>query len=331
LDKRYQVFISSTFADLKEERGKVQQAVMELDCIPAGMELFPAIDQEQFEFIKKVIDDCDYYLLIIGGRYGSVSDEGVSYTEMEYHYAVSKGIKVIALLHEDPSTLPVKKSEMDFEARQKLSAFRDIAANGRLVRFWTEANQLPGLTLSSLVKTMRAYPAVGWVRGNSVADPELYKELAALRKENQELRAVAATQPVVMDLSGLAGFQDEVEVHGNGKSPKNGSYITLTWQAVVTWGELFGFVGAELLSPQGDLALRRSTAQWLKNKSNRANDSLSKNDLLNEDYQTMKIQFRALGLIESDGDLLEEVWHLTKAGEREMISLRVVRKTSTIK
>jgi hypothetical protein len=90
MDKRYQIFISSTFTDLQEERAKVQQAVMELECIPAGMEAFPAIDEEQFEFIKKVIDDCDYYLLVIGGRYGSVSEEaGLSYTEMEYDYADS--------------------------------------------------------------------------------------------------------------------------------------------------------------------------------------------------------------------------------------------------
>jgi len=59
LEKRYQVFVSSTYADLKEERQKVIQALMELDCIPAGMELFPAADEEQFEFIKRVIDDCD--------------------------------------------------------------------------------------------------------------------------------------------------------------------------------------------------------------------------------------------------------------------------------
>jgi hypothetical protein len=80
-DKRYQVFVSSTYTDLKDERGKVIQTLMELDCIPAGMELFPAMDEEQFRFIKRVIDDCDYYILIVGGRYGSVSPEGVSYTE----------------------------------------------------------------------------------------------------------------------------------------------------------------------------------------------------------------------------------------------------------
>ena len=75
MDKRYQVFISSTCADLKEERRAVIQTVIQLNCIPAGMELFPAADEEQLAFIKRVIDDCDYYLLIIGGRYGSV-DEG---------------------------------------------------------------------------------------------------------------------------------------------------------------------------------------------------------------------------------------------------------------
>ncbi|MCR9883896.1 DUF4062 domain-containing protein, partial [Vibrio alginolyticus] len=75
MEKRYQVFVSSTFADLQEERQQVIQALMEMDCIPAGMELFPATDEEQWEFIKRIIDDCDYYLLIIGGRYGSVSSD----------------------------------------------------------------------------------------------------------------------------------------------------------------------------------------------------------------------------------------------------------------
>jgi hypothetical protein len=87
MDIRYQVFISSTFADLKDERGAIFQTLMEMDCIPAGMELFPAMDEEQWHFIKRIIDDCDYYILVIGGRYGSMSKEGVSYTEMEYDYA----------------------------------------------------------------------------------------------------------------------------------------------------------------------------------------------------------------------------------------------------
>src|SRR5260221_11759305 len=106
MDKRYQVFVSSTYADLKEERRRVIQTVIEMDCIPAGMELFPAADEEQFQFIKRVIDDCDYYLLIIGGRYGSITAGGISYTGQEYDYPVKGGLKAIPLLHENPDAIP---------------------------------------------------------------------------------------------------------------------------------------------------------------------------------------------------------------------------------
>src|SRR6266852_3705735 len=112
MDKRYQVFVSSTYADLREERQRVIQTVIQMDCIPAGMELFPAVDEEQFQFIKRVIDDCDYYLLIVGGRYGSTTAEGISYTEKEFDYAISRGLRVIALVHENPDAIPLGKSEI---------------------------------------------------------------------------------------------------------------------------------------------------------------------------------------------------------------------------
>lgn len=132
MDKRYQVFVSSTFTDLQEERSNVIQSLMEMDCIPAGMELFPSIDEEQWEFIKKIIDDSDYYLLIIGGRYGTVAEDGLSYTEKEFDYALSKGLKVVVLVHEDPQTLPLSKSEADPLLREKLQKFIEKASTGRL-------------------------------------------------------------------------------------------------------------------------------------------------------------------------------------------------------
>lgn len=74
-NKKYQVFISSTYSDLIEERRKILDILLAADCIPAGMEAFVATDAEQFEVIKKVIDLCDYYVLIIGKRYGSISPD----------------------------------------------------------------------------------------------------------------------------------------------------------------------------------------------------------------------------------------------------------------
>lgn len=161
MDKRYQVFVSSTYTDLNEERQLVTQTLMKMGCIPAGMELFPASDEDQFAFIKRVIDDCDYYLVIIGGRYGSVTTEGISYTEKEYDYAVKKGLKVVGLLHRNPENIPVSKAESVPEAREKLVAFRDKVSKDRLVDYWDNAPALPGLVALSMVNAIKTFPGVG--------------------------------------------------------------------------------------------------------------------------------------------------------------------------
>ena len=108
---------------------------MEMDCIPAGMEIFPAADEEQWAFIKKVINDCDYYILIIGGRYGSLDSSGISYTEKEHDYAMTIGLKILAFLHEVPDEIPVGKSDVDPASQAKLLAFRQRVSTGRLGNF----------------------------------------------------------------------------------------------------------------------------------------------------------------------------------------------------
>ena len=68
MDKRYQVFVSSTFEDLQEERREVMQTLLSLNCIPTGMELFPAADDDSWTHIQRFIAECDYYVVIVGGR-----------------------------------------------------------------------------------------------------------------------------------------------------------------------------------------------------------------------------------------------------------------------
>ncbi len=88
MDKRYQIFVSSTFADLQQERQAVMQALLSLDHFPAGMELFPASDEDQWALIKGVIDDSDYYVLADWWTvWAPRPHDGISYTEMEFEYA----------------------------------------------------------------------------------------------------------------------------------------------------------------------------------------------------------------------------------------------------
>ena len=334
MNKRYQVFISSTYADLKEERSKVTQTIMELDCIPAGMEIFPAIDEEQFEFIKKVIDDCDYYLLIIGGRYGSLSDDGISYTEKEYDYAIAKNIKVIAFLHNDPSNIPLGKSEKEAESRQKLEDFRTKVSTNRLIKYWETASDLPGLVALSLSKTIKTYPAIGWVRANSVAGPEVFQEMNELRKDNENLKKSIRELSMTESLNNekLAGLEDNVTFTGthtqwNSYSKRQDNS---NWTFESTWGQVFAIISPYLLESPNDLIAKKIISQQLYNSSSEPSPSGTA-ELKEQDFQTLKIHFKTLGLINlSYGATVQGgsalFWELTKVGEQVLLELRSVKK-----
>jgi len=110
----------------------IEEALAKAGYISSGMELFPATDQQQLEFIKLVIDRCDYYVVIVGGRYGSLADDNVSFTEKEYEYAISKKIPVLAFLHAYPEKIEVGKTDQNEEKSKRLRAFRERLANGRI-------------------------------------------------------------------------------------------------------------------------------------------------------------------------------------------------------
>src|SRR4051794_5259036 len=141
MEKRYQVFVSSTFRDLKDERREVMQALLEMDCIPAGMELFPAADDDAWKLIQRVIDQSDYYVVIVGGKYGTTDAEGISYTEREYDYATSRTKHVLAFLHENPEALAGTKLELDGDLRERLTVFRRRIEKEHTCKYWNSAQE----------------------------------------------------------------------------------------------------------------------------------------------------------------------------------------------
>ena len=187
MDKRYQVFVSSTYEDLQEERKEVMQALLELDCIPAGMELFPASNDDQWTLIKSVIDDCDYYLLIVGGKYGSTNEEGTSYTQMEFEYALEAKKPIISFLPQNPDSIPSGKTEKDPQKVEKLEHFKEIAKK-KMVRFWTSPADLGSKVSRSMIKLIKEYPAIGWVKANEITNEKAVQEITRLQNENDILK-----------------------------------------------------------------------------------------------------------------------------------------------
>lgn len=126
MEKKYQIFISSTYTDLIEERKRVRDTILSMLHFPVGMEIFGAADEEQWEIIRNTIDSSDYYVLLVAHRYGSVisegPDAGISYTEKEYRYAKEKGIPILAFLINE--NVPVPPGNMEKDNPEKLAAFK---------------------------------------------------------------------------------------------------------------------------------------------------------------------------------------------------------------
>lgn len=343
MDKRYQVFISSTYADLQDERQEVIQALLELDCIPAGMELFPAASDDQWTLIKQVIDDCDYYMVIVAGRYGSIGPDGLSYTEMEYRYALDTGKPIIGFVHRDPGGLAANRTESSDQGKEKLNEFRNLVQK-KMCRFWESPADLGSQVSRSLVKLMRSNPGVGWVRGNLVPDEGAIEEILGLRRRIEELQQelLAASSHGPEGASGLAQGKDVFNINYTfAASPTGYTSDACEYEAEVNveWDEIFAAMSPLMIdeATEGQLTKALNDLVYLEASEHLTSSNQFKDHKLmsfrisRDDFQTIKIQLRALGLIAKSARNRSvkdtaTYWTLTPYGDTVMTRLRAIKK-----
>lgn len=168
MDKKYQIFISSTYEDLKDVRAKAIHTILSMSQFPAGMELFSAAEEEQWQIITETIDSSDYYVLIVGRKYGSIiadgPDAGISYTEKEFNYALEKGVPILAFVMDSSASVEGSKIETDPKKLEGLNAFLEKVKTGRMVKFWKNADEFSAQLSQTLYKAMMRGNRPGWVR-----------------------------------------------------------------------------------------------------------------------------------------------------------------------
>ncbi len=347
MDKRFQIFISSTFRDLIEERQALQRSILELDHFPAGMELFPAGDDSAWDLIKDVIEFSDYYALIIGGRYGTLDENGISYTEKEYDYAVSLKKYVIPLLHKDPDNLPRGKTETDAAAWNKLVQFRAKVEKRHTCVYWTSAAELRAQIIVGLTSAIKRHPAVGWVRSSEVPTEATLKETLALRKRVAELEqqlAATETSPPA-ETNELMHGEDQYEIYCTFVAGVDGDTFGRQDQPYggtihLTWNDIFASVAPSMINEADDFRLKWSLRDYFTKKAREEfekNDALKNRELKHfkfDDFymDTCVVQFRALGLIRENKKArsikdTKAYWTLTPYGDYTMVKLRALRKT----
>lgn len=341
MDKRYQVFVSSTFEDLQEERKEVMQALLELDCIPAGMELFPASSDDQWSLIKRVIDDCDYYVLIIGGRYGSENERGISYTQMEFEYALSKNKPIISFLHKKPEEIIAKKTDNNPEKKKKLESFRELAQK-KLVKYWETPAELGGVVSRSMIKLIKDYPAEGWVKSGSAVDEKSLAEIARLQRENNELRdkLQEITTEAPKGTERFAQGEDKLIIKFTFRANYMYSYDSYDdFEEVLpfTWNKIFSRVAPNMIDECDESTFKYALEDMIESSISRiqeidGNDQLDNFrsfNISNESYNLIKVQLKALGLIKLSARKRstkdnETYWTLTPYGEYYMTQLLAI-------
>jgi hypothetical protein len=273
LDKREQVFVSSTHADLIEERQAIIMALLRMDCFPAGMEFFPASHEEKWSLIKKVIEDSDYYIVVIGGRYGSLHQDGVSFTEKEFDYAEEIGKPILAFIHREPDLIPAGKTELDPASRIKLEAFREKAGQ-RMADFWTTSPELAGNVIVGLIAARKTHPAEGWIRASNALTPEIEREISDLQANVATLtneKDAATRRAVITDLAqGEDLFpiqatieywtQEDLDKHHDDPWSARKSKMSID----MSWDDIFGALSPSLIDESGEVGMKNSLSRAIR-------------------------------------------------------------------
>ena len=192
MKKKAQIFISSTYKDLKDERQAAVSAILKAGHIPAGMELFTAGDESQMETIKRWINESDIFMLILGGRYGSIEPTtGLSYTELEYDYAVNSGMPYFAVVIEE-SALEQKVKDngrdvIETENTKQLNTFRKKVLS-RTSAFFMDVQDIKLAVFETVSDFLARYEFKGWISGDEIPDIQSFTDqINKLREENKLL------------------------------------------------------------------------------------------------------------------------------------------------
>lgn len=344
MEKRYQVFVSSTFIDLQEERREVMQALLELDSIPSGMELFPAANEDQWTLIRKVIDDCDYYIVIVGGRYGSIGPNGLSFTEMEYRYALETKKPILGFVCKNPAEISAGKTEASETGREKLQAFRKLVQQ-RPCRFWETPADLGSHVSRSLIKLIKTHPAIGWVRGDQVPSQEVSTEILALRRTIDELEKKLASAAIEAPQGAelLSRGKDTIELHYRFVASMTNYHVGGTVQfatCTMSWDRIFSALAPVMINEVSERGLVRELNALIEKevfdelKTDRSYKTkyLIDFEVESDDFQTVKVQLLALGLITKSvkNRSVKDTgtyWTLTPYGDNQMTKLRAISRT----
>ncbi|AOA57217.1 DUF4062 domain-containing protein [Acinetobacter larvae] len=219
LDKRYQVFVSSSGEEMRPERTVIMQTLMSMGFFSWGLEQRSPLGTA---LARRQIEECDYVLLLLGSQYGACSSSGIGYLHLDYIYAVTKQKPIIVFMHAEPlrhalalqpdtlscatttATLAVddkhvaplqQATQHQPRLDDKFLAFRQqLQRDQDQVFCYQNCKDLESSLRSRMLQLLERYPVVGWVRPQNLQI--LQDEIDDLKIKLAQLRLLLNQQQI---------------------------------------------------------------------------------------------------------------------------------------
>lgn len=262
LDKRYQVFITTSGKEMQPERMVVSQTLIGMGFFSWGLEQRTPLSTA---FARRQIDDCDYVLLLLGSQYGEQSVSGVSYLNLEYIYAVTKQKPIIVFMHESPDSREAYLKEENPVLKNKFNEFRNqLQKEVEQVITYRTLRDLELAVRSYLPQMLERYPVVGWVRPQSiqVLQDEVDHLKSKLAKVSVE-QGSKDTDPFLTlpKVSWHDVFNFDYRVHAY----QDGNFKELTPLREMTWAELLKILSIDFRQPMPEDFFSKVLNEYLNN------------------------------------------------------------------
>ncbi|MEK5754596.1 DUF4062 domain-containing protein [Acinetobacter variabilis] len=246
LDKRYQVFISTSGAEMQPERIILSQTLVGMGFFSWGLEQRTPLNTA---FARRQIDDCDYVVILLGSQYGEQSVSGVGYMHLEYIYAVTKQKPIIVFMHEDPASRDSSLHDTKPELQEKFKEFRQLLQQeADQVFCYRTLRDLEMAVRLNMPQMLERYPVSGWVRPQNTQ--ALHDEIDQLKAKVAQLERDGGTREVdpflsLPKVSMHEVFSFEYRMHAY----QDGNFKELKVQKRLTWAQLLAILGSTFINP----------------------------------------------------------------------------------
>lgn len=246
LDKRYQVFISTSGAEMQPERMVLAQTLVGMGFFSWGLEQRTPLSTA---FARRQIDDCDYVAVLLGSAYGEQSVSGVGYMHLEYIYAVTKQKPIIVFMHDEPAAREAALHDDKPELRDKFQEFRKLLQNEvDQVFTYRSLRDLEMAVRFNLPQMLERYPVLGWVRPQNTQ--VLQDEIDKLKNKLEQLETESGKREVdpflsLPKVSMHEFFSFEYRMHAY----QDGNFKELKIQKKMTWAQLLSVLGSTFVHP----------------------------------------------------------------------------------